>query len=161
MKHQREDGSWPYAETDYQSWIDSFHTGFNLQSIWYFLQSGFELQYREAFDRGVKFYEESFFLADGSPKYYNNRLFPIDIHSAAQAVIIFSLLGQSHRFLAEREANWMIEKFQDRKGYFYFQRNRLWKVKIPYMRWAQAWAFHALTGFALCERASPVCREVV
>jgi len=33
MNYQRADGSWFYAETDFQSWIDSFHTGFNLQSI--------------------------------------------------------------------------------------------------------------------------------
>jgi len=26
MKHQREDGSWYYAETEMQKWIDSFHT---------------------------------------------------------------------------------------------------------------------------------------
>jgi hypothetical protein len=154
MKHQREDGSWPYAETDYQSWIDSFHTGFNLQSIWYFLQAGYGQPYREALARGLKFYEENFFLADGTPKYYNNRLFPIDIHSAAQAVVVFCLLGRSHRQPAEKVARWMIENFQDRKGYFYFQKNRLWQNKIPYMRWAQAWAFHALTEIASGEKGS-------
>ena len=31
--YQRSDGSWYYAETDYQSWIDSFHTAFNLASL--------------------------------------------------------------------------------------------------------------------------------
>ena len=33
--YQNKDGSWHYAETNYQSWIDSFHTGFNLFSLQY------------------------------------------------------------------------------------------------------------------------------
>jgi len=61
MKHQREDGSWYYAETEMQKWIDSFHTGFNLQSILYFLEEGFTGEYRKAFDKGVEFYSDHFF----------------------------------------------------------------------------------------------------
>ena len=154
MGRQRADGSWPYAETDYQNWVDSFHTGFNLQSILYFLQSGFAEPYREAFERGVKFYEERFFLDDGTPKYYADRLFPVDIHAAAQAVVFFSRLGGGRERLARKIAGWMIESFQDPRGYFYFQRHRFWTNRIAYMRWAQAWAFHALTEYLYCRRGS-------
>jgi hypothetical protein len=147
MGCQRADGSWPYAETDYQSWIDSFHTGFNLQSILYFLQAGFGDPYREAFERGVRFYEERFFLDDGTPKYYADRLFPVDVHAAAQAVVVFSRLGGNRARLARKLAGWMIDHLQDPRGYFYFQRHRRWTNRIVYMRWAQAWAFHALTDY--------------
>jgi hypothetical protein len=152
LKHQRSDGSWPYAETNYQAWIDSFHTGFSLQSILYFLQGGFGDRYRDAFEKGLRFYEERFFLEDGTPKYYHDRLYPTDIHSAAQAVVVFSRLGERHLVLAEKIVDWMVDNFQDSRGYFYFQKNRFLTNKIPYMRWAQAWAFHALTEYLLQHR---------
>jgi rhamnogalacturonyl hydrolase YesR len=149
MKYQKDDGSWYYAETDYQRWIDSFHTGFNLQSILYFLKEGFGKEYREAFDKGVKFYIENFFLNDGTPKYYHDRIYPIDIHSPAQAVVFFSRMGNDYRELLEKVLKWMIDNMQDEKGYFYFQKKKNSTTKIPYMRWSQAWAFHAMTEYLL------------
>ena len=147
MKHQNDDGSWYYAETDYQKWIDSFHTGFNLQSILYFLEEGFGKEHEEAFERGVRFYREKFFHNDKIPKYYHNTVYPIDIHSASQAVVFFSRMGNSYKDFIEGIVRWMIEHLQDNKGFFYFQKNKAYTNKIPYIRWAQAWAFHALTEF--------------
>jgi len=156
MKYQRDDGSWFYAETDFQRWIDSFHTGFNLQSILYFLEEGFGEEYRDAFERGVRFYATNFFLKDGTPKYYHDKTYPIDIHSAAQAIVFFSRMGGQYRELADRithwmitNMHWMITNMQDKKGYFYFQKHRFYTNRIPYMRWSQAWAFHALTEYLL------------
>ncbi len=147
MKHQKLDGSWYYAETDFQRWIDSFHTGFNLQSIKYFLDLGFADEYRKGFDLGVRFYAENFFLHDATPKYYHNRIYPIDIHAPAQAVVFFSQMENRYRRLAEKILKWMIDYMQGSKGYFYFRKSRYYTNKMPYMRWAQAWAFHALTEY--------------
>jgi len=47
MNCQHEDGSWFYAEAERQRWTDSFHTGFNLQAIRYFLQEGLAEEYRD------------------------------------------------------------------------------------------------------------------
>jgi len=147
MKHQQEDGSWYYAETEMQKWIDSFHTGFNLQSILYFLEEGFTGEYRKAFDKGVEFYRDHFFLDDGTPKYYHDRIYPIDIHSASQALVFFSRMGDHYRPLSNKIAEWMITHLQDNEGYFYFQKHQYYTNKIPYIRWAQAWAFHSLTEY--------------
>jgi len=148
MSYQREDGSWYYAETDYQRWIDSFHTGFNLQSILYFLEEGYGLEYKDAFKKGLRFYTENFFLDDGAPKYYYDKTYPLDIHSAAQALVFFSRI-EGYEPLKQRIAQWMLENMQDKAGFFYYQKNRFFINKIPYMRWAQAWALHALTSFML------------
>ena len=155
MNYQKKDGSWFYADTQFQKWIDSFHTGFNLQSILYFLEQGFAHEYRTAFEKGVKFYRENFFHNNGTPKYYHNRLYPIDVHSPAQAIVFFSRMGKSCRDLTENIARWMINNLQDRKGFFYFQRNRHYTNKIPYIRWGQAWAFHALTELELSNQDKP------
>ncbi|MFC2141367.1 delta-aminolevulinic acid dehydratase [Acidobacteriota bacterium] len=147
MKYQRKDGAWYYAESESQNWIDSFHTGFNLQSIQYFFDEGFGLEYQSAFERGVNYYQNYFFLPNGIPKYYHNKLYPIDIHSAAQAVIFFSHRGEEHKRLAEKVLVWMIKNMQDKEGFFYFQKRRLYTSKISYMRWSQAWALLALVSW--------------
>ena len=152
MDRQREDGSWYYAETDYQRWIDSFHTGFNLQSVLYFMEEGFGLEYGAAFNKAVKFYADSFFLKNGAPKYYNDRTYPLDIHSAAQALVFFSR-RKGYEDLKQKILRWTLDNMQDRRGFFYYQKNRFYTNKIPYMRWSQAWALHALTSLMMSDES--------
>ena len=149
MKYQKEDGSWAYGMAGHQGWIDSFHTGLSLWSILYFFEEGFADKHRPAFEKGVEFYSNNFFLDDGMPKYYHDKIYPLDIHAPAQAIVFFLKLGESHRDLSERIIQWMINNLQDRQGFFYLQKKRHYTNKIPYIRGAQAWAFHALTEFKL------------
>jgi hypothetical protein len=149
MQHQRDDGAWFYAEKESSRWIDSFHTGSNLQAIRYFLEAGFGEEWRERYEKGVQFYRDRFFLADGTPKYYPDRTWPIDIHAPAQAVVFFSGMGPEYAELTGRILGWMLANMQDPAGYFYFQKHRHYTNRIPYMRWGQAWAFHALTEYFL------------
>jgi hypothetical protein len=132
-----------------QSWIDSFHTGFNLVAVRHFLKAGEAEEFKNDYDSGVRYYAANFFLADGTPKYYHNRTYPIDIHAPAEAVVFFSGEGERYRILTDRILQWMISNMQDAKGYFYFRKGPKFTNKIPYMRWSQAWAFHALTEYAL------------
>jgi hypothetical protein len=149
MQHQHEDGSWFYAETDIQKWIDSFHTGFNLTALRYVLDEGFGEQYRQGYERGVRYYADTFFLADGAPKYYHNRVYPIDIHAPAVAITFFSGMGDPYRGLTDNVLTWMLNHMQSPRGHFYFRKTRYYTNRIPYMRWSQAWAFFALTQY-LC-----------
>lgn len=149
MKSQREDGSWYYGESSYQKWIDSFHTGFNLQSIHYFLREGFTEECETGFKKGIEFYAKNFFLQDGTPKYYHDCIYPIDVHASSQAIVFFSALAPKYNSLTRRLTEWMLQNLYDPKGYFYFQKTKYYVNKIPYMRWNQAWAFHALTSFLL------------
>lgn len=149
MKYQRDDGSWWYAEPEYQHWIDSFHTGFNLQSIQYFLELGEATEYQEAYERGTRFYADNFFLDDGTPKYFHDRTYPIDVHSHSQAIVFFGRQHGKYADLVERVAQNLISTMQDPTGYFYFQKKPRRTIKIPYMRWTQSWVFHALTDHAL------------
>jgi len=154
MRHQHEDGSWFYAEAATTQYIDSFHTGFNLQALRYFLKAGESQEYKAAYERGVQFYSEHLFLEDGTPKYYHDRTYPIDIHSAAQAVVFFSGEGKIYRDLTDLVLGWMIDNLYDQRGYFYFRKGRYLTNRISYMRWSQAWAFHALTEYEYFRHAS-------
>jgi len=145
---QRDDGSWYYAEKEVQHWIDSFHTGFNLQALQYFMTEGYGSYCQRQYNLGLKYYTDNFFLADGTPKYYDNRVFPIDIHSPCQAIVVLShgLAGGSG--LTDTILSWILRHMLSPRGYFYFRKGRFFMNKIPYMRWSQAWAFHALTSYS-------------
>ena len=148
LERQRPDGSWPYAETEFQGWIDSFHTGFNLEALRWFLKPGEQSSVAGAYTRGVDFYARNFFLEDGTPKYYNDRVYPIDIHAAAEAVYFFSGEGEHYRDLTEKVLAWMLNNLWDeRKGCFYYRKTRFGTNRIPYMRWSQAWGMRALAEY--------------
>jgi hypothetical protein len=151
FRHQRADGSWHYGEGPSRDWIDSFHTGFNLQSISYFFDEDLGQEYRSGFEKGLEFYQKNFFLEDGTPKYYHDQTYPLDIHAAAEAIVVFSRLGLRYRDMKEKVAAWMIDHLQDEGGFFYFQKHKWYVNRIPYIRWSQAWAFHALSSYLISD----------
>jgi len=123
MKYQHDDGSWYYAEPQVQHWIDSFHTGFNLEALRHFLKLGLVPEYQAGYDRGVDFYAGNFFLADGTPKYYHDKLYLMDIHAPAEAICFFSGEGGNYRELVNRIYSWTISNMYDRRsGLFYFRK---------------------------------------
>jgi hypothetical protein len=147
LHHQRHDGAWFYGQMDLAHYVDSFHTGFNLQVLQCFIHAGYGSLCRASYDRGLQYYVEHFFLPDGTARYYDTRTFPIDIHSICQAIVVLSddLAGQPA--LLHRVLDWMFRHMWDPKGYFYYRKGRFHTNRICYMRWSQAWAFHALTSY--------------
>jgi hypothetical protein len=145
---QRADGSWPYGEAPSQGWIDNFHTGFMLVSLKHIGEYFNTERWRESLSRGYDFYTERFFLADSTPRYYHDSLYPIDAHSSAQAVITFVEMTDLMPAAKEKRKSsveWAIRNLQAPEGFFYFQRSRFYTNKIPYMRWAQSWMLYALS----------------
>lgn len=154
VKHQREDGSWTYSPLPFHQWIDNFHTGYNLECLVEYQKYSGDFSYQSNIKKGFDYYINTFFEEDGRCRYYNNSLYPIDIHAPSQLLITLSRLGlfQEHRALADRTLNWVLDHMQDRKGFFYFQLKRGVKSKIPYMRWAQGWMFFAMSVYLTEEK---------
>jgi hypothetical protein len=146
---QNQDGSWYYGELEIQNWIDSFHTGFNLEAIFDYQKYTGDSSFQKYYEKGFNYYIENFFLEDGTPKYYHNQTYPIDIHCPAQIITTLSKTNrfQEYNILAERVMNWTIENMQDSNGYFYYQEKRSHTNKISYMRWSQAWMFAAMSYY--------------
>ena len=148
---QNDDGSWFYGELPLQQWIDSFHTGYNLEALVTYQQMAGDTSFSGSIDKGFDFYLNNFFLPDGTPKYYHNKTYPVDIHSPAQLIVALCRSGklEQHRELADRVLNWTIRHMQDPSGYFYYQKHRLYTNKISYMRWSNAFMFNALSLYLL------------
>jgi len=148
---QREDGAWRFGADKIQTWVDSFHTGYKLESISeYQMYSGDE-SYTENIEKGLSYYISNFFLEDGTPKYYDNKVNPIDIHCPAEfATAIYRLNEFSvNKKLIEKTLQWTINNMQDKQGYFYYQINMGIPTKIPYMRWGQAWMMYGISFYLL------------
>jgi hypothetical protein len=148
-RRQRPDGSWAYGEADFQSWSDNFHTAFILTSISRIMNVSdtARAEFSETARLGYEFWRKNFFLADGWPKYYHDRPFPVDVHSAAAAIVaLLELhnLDEEARAFAHEIALWSIRNLSDSRGYFYYQRHRFYTIRTPYIRWSQAWMMYAL-----------------
>lgn len=148
-KGQSADGSWVYGLLSVQSWIDSFHTGYNLDAIAHYARHCNDDDYKQNIESGLQFYLGHFFLPDGTPKYYHNNTYPIDIHCPGQLWVTLSALNQwnPNAALCELVANWTITNMQAPEGYFYYQRKKFMSSKISYMRWSNAFMFNALSYY--------------
>jgi rhamnogalacturonyl hydrolase YesR len=147
--NQKEDGSWSYGKLHYHQWIDNFHTGYNLECIADFNKYTGNISFKENLERGFGYYINTFFTQSGLSKYYNNSLYPVDIHAPAQLIITLIKLGKftEYKTLAEKVIDWTIKRMQSEKGYFYYQINKYFSSRIPYIRWAQAWMFISLSAY--------------
>ncbi len=145
--HQQKDGSWSYGTLPFHQWIDSFHTGYNLECIYEYQKYSDDTSYSKNIEIGMNYYLNNFFLDNGASKYYNNHLYPIDIHAPAQVVVTLYKLGldKQNKQLVDKVLGWTIQNMQDQKGYFYYQKQKYFTTKIPYIRWAQSWMFYALS----------------
>jgi len=147
LSRQHEDGSWAYGESSHQEWIDNFHTGYNLVALRRIKEYGGTSEFDAAIRQGFEFYRDHFFRADGAPKYFHNSTYPIDIHCAAQSMITLVEFKESVEGctdLALRVFRWAMANMWDARGFFYFQQSKHHTVRIPFMRWSQAWMLLAL-----------------
>ena len=76
---QRPDGAWLYAESPEYHWVDNFHTGYNLDSLDFYIDNSGDQEFRPNLDRALVFYKDNFFEETGRPKYYETRTYPVDI----------------------------------------------------------------------------------
>jgi len=148
LRHQRPDGSWRYAETDYQSFVDNFHTGFVLLALRRVIDDASFEEGEEPLLRGARFYRERFFEGDGTPRYYADRTRPIDVHAVAQSILTLDRLDLDDALLAKVVA-FAIGRMQDPEGWFYSRLGRLGPHRIAYLRWGQAWMYEALSTVEL------------
>jgi hypothetical protein len=110
---------------------------------------------------GYRYWKDTFFLADGTPRYYNHKTLPIDIQCSSQAIdtlVFFHDVDPESLPLAMKVAKWTIENMQDRSGYFYYRRYSPWLVnKTATLHWGQATMLCALAGlYKLCDSSAVV-----
>jgi polysaccharide biosynthesis protein VpsJ len=147
VHHQTSHGAWYYGVGPQWEWIDSFHTGYVLEALNAFHRYTGSNTYDASLRKGHSFFVESFFLPDGTPRYYAHKTLPIDIQCASQAIQTLVNLRALHpdgAAIAETVANWTIANMQDKSGYFYYRTYPSVINKTPMLHWGQATMFAAL-----------------
>lgn len=158
---QRPDGAWWYGEETKYHWIDNFHTGYNLDSLKRYLDSTGESEFRDHLTSGLSYFTNTFIAPDGTPRYYHDKTYPIDIQCAAQTIESLAFCSNDDSKcldLAKRVASWTIKNMQDADGYFYFRRYPVFTAKTPYIHWGQATMYKALATLLL--RIAPLEQAV-
>lgn len=151
-KHQQESGAWAYSPLPFHTWIDNFHTGYNLECIHTYQSISGDHSFQENLRNGMDYYIHTFFEDSGLPKYYSNSRYPIDMHTSAQLIVTLSKMDllEQNKDLADKVLSWSFENmFDQKRGYFYYYKEKYFTIKIPYMRWTQAWMFLGLSHYQL------------
>jgi len=135
--------------------IDHYHSGFELRLLHRIAGLTGENVFRTAALRYAAFYRDRLLLPAGFgciPKMRPGRVYPVDIHSCAEALLVQaeagSLFPDSDRLL-DGLLLWILPRMGLKKGSFAFSLQKIgpliWKQKIPYIRWGQAWMLYALS----------------
>lgn len=157
VQRQLPDGAWWYAEAPNLRWVDNFHTGYNLNSLHEYRAATGDPSVDDAIARGLRYFVENFFLPDGTPKYFHDRVYPVDIQCAAQSIetlLLFRSDLPASAMTAERVADWTLANLRDRSGYFHHRITRRTRSRTPLLHWGQATMFSALAGLAASEARS-------
>ena len=149
---QTDYGAWHYAWPADTSNVkhDNYHTGNVLDWVLDYTSISGDSTHLENYRRGIEFYRRELFLADGAPKWMSHKVYPFDVHSAAQGIVTMVKaaveLDESYMADAEKTAAWSCRQLQSRNGYFYYQKGRFWTKKYTLMRWCNAWMAFALAS---------------
>ena len=141
---QNEDGSWFYGALPMQQWIDSYHTGYKVEALHDYANYCGDYDVLPNLRRAVHFYRKEFFSENGTPKFYPRSMYPIDIHAPAQGIVTL-VRACADLPLAKKVARWTIRHMQDQQGFFYYKKTRFYTIRVPYMRWSQAWMLYGLS----------------
>jgi len=149
-QHQRSNGSWYYGEKENLHWVDNFHTAYVLDCFKHYTQSSGDERFVPNMMKGYEYWKKTFFLSDGTPRYYDHKTLPIDIQCSSQAIdtlVFFQSYDSEALTLALKVAEWTLDHMQDSSGYFYYRRysSRLIN-KTPTLHWGQATMLCALAG---------------
>lgn len=164
VRRQRENGAfWYYGEESRQlglniperaiRCIDNFHTGFVIRSLRTINDKLCDPEIEKAFEKGAKYYVNKFFPEGDPPlKFHHDRIWPVDIHSCSESICSLTMLrrlGWPVESKLNRVVEWTLAHMQDYDGHFYYQKHPFLTVKVPYIRWGQAWMLYSLMSFII------------
>jgi hypothetical protein len=136
---QRPDGTWPYGEGAGLEWVDSFHTGYVLDSLCRL--QGVDPRIHSAIERGAHAYLSDFFDAEGRARIWRGKRYPEDSHSAGTGLTVMTRLAERGLVPVEalsRLAQYTLTHMIHRNGHAVFRRQRWGATRVYYLRWCDA-----------------------
>lgn len=136
--------------------IDHYHSGFEMRSLNSLWKSTDRLDYYHSLKRYYQFYYQNLIYKDDNstiPKHTPERLYPVNIHSCAEAILLNAVLSNDFdeaAIILPDLTRWTTNNMQTPEGWFAYQYRQNGKLtNIPYIRWGQAWMLLALAQYYL------------
>jgi hypothetical protein len=166
----RADGTLNYWSNEQAQGLqqDTYHSGFEIRALDSIARLTGDRKFREAANRYFATWLKDFFSKQGVPHFLRGQYDVIEVHSCAESLLCAARIFDGGNFSQElflKHVRQVIDTavkslwVQDGtdKGYF-AMRNRThlganWKIKIPMIRWGQAWMFNALATVLNCVRS--------
>lgn len=145
------DGSWFYGNIPMLHWIDNYHTAYNLDCLCeaYEITEG-KIEDFSYIDRTYKFWIDNLFTKDAIPKFYYNKLYPIDIQATAQAIETLSKYTIYDKNALDKSCQtliWAIDNMQKLNGSFRYRKYKHFDNQLEAIHWGQATMFSAMNHF--------------
>jgi hypothetical protein len=151
-----EDGSICYGTGKQYKTIDNYHTGFVIRTLVSIHMILRDPMTQQKIDQLFDFYFNHFFHRNKYPAITNVSLNPIDIHSVSESILVldhFKDRSPDIMSVFNKVVDFAVNEMYSKKhGYFYYRAyitkngTPVKKVKIPYLRWSQAWMNYSLAS---------------
>lgn len=134
--------------------LDLYHSGFEIRALYgIYKATGLE-KYKVSYEKYLEFFLNNFFN-ENKLKIQPHKTYPIDIHACAEAINCLSTIYRDNKEV-EKYLNFSllftINNMQTNEGWFIYKLYQYGKkVRIPYLRWGQAWMMKALSEYLLIE----------
>lgn len=159
LESQQDDGSWLYAVNEERSFIDNFHTCFNLKNLFKIYRIEPDERIEASIRRGFDYYRHNLIDADDNPKSFavkpRLQLAKLEMYNFAEGITLGVLIGgmiPQAGELARGLASKLIEEHQLPDGHFVTRVFRGgFRHRFPFLRWPQAQLFYALTNLLKTE----------
>jgi hypothetical protein len=153
LREQNEDGSifyWAREQNrNVPNHLDCFHSGFEIRCLWGLWTATGDERFREAALKYFHFFQQAYIADDGAVMTAPGAVYPVDIHSCAEALICPAVLHdempEQTSEIIRRALPWILKQMQNKDGSFAYMalaENRV--DRTPYLRWGQAWMLRAL-----------------
>lgn len=161
LSEQNPDGSlyyWGRVQNHYSpNHIDHYHSGFEIRSLFNVWQQTGKLRFQQGTERYYEFYYNNLLAEINGlvvPKMTPTSLYPINIHSCAEAILCNATLSHTFpeaKIVLSKICTWTLSTMQHQDGWFIYMIHKKsiskGRIEIPYMRWGQAWMLLALSQF--------------
>jgi hypothetical protein len=151
LESQNENGSWFYSMDNQRDFVDHFHTCFVLKALAKIEQLTGNVDCGKAIERGVKYYTENLFDAEGLPKPFSKAprltVYRRELYDYAEAINLCTLLQGRFAELDRIQSlvlRDLFRRWHRSDGSFQARELLVGWDSVPMHRWAQSQLFRSL-----------------
>jgi len=154
LENQNPDGSWPYAMDGVRDFVDHFHSCFVMKALAKIHALTGHSATLEALDKGVSYYQDNLFDADGLPKPFSRAprltVYKRELYDCAECINLCLLLRGNFPQLEttlETVVEGILKNWIKPDGSFRSRRLHLGWDNVPMHRWGQSQMFRSLAFY--------------